>query len=115
MSFPLYSRRLWYLLDAVASWYQQPQPIKQAPVFPCMQFWITTGFDARSPWEICAIHHEANVEPTNNQGKLFTLESINNLILDFNYGANEVKNKPNFLMTKELVSEDHGLNQSGEI
>ena len=47
--------------------------------------------------------------------KLFTLESINNLILDFNYGANEVKNKPNFLMTKELVSEDHGLNQSGEI
>ena len=47
--------------------------------------------------------------------KLFTLENLNNLILHFNYGANESRNKPNCLTIKELVSEDHGLNQSGEI
>ena len=48
-----------------------------------------------------------------NKEKLFTLDYLNNLILYFNYGTNEARNKPNCLTTKELASEDHGLNQSG--
>ena len=49
-----------------------------------------------------------------NKEKLFTLDHLNNLILYFNYGTNDARNKPNCLTAKELTSEDHGLNQSGK-
>ena len=48
-----------------------------------------------------------------NKEKLFTLNYLNNVILYFNYGTNDARNKPNCLTAKELVSESHGLNQSG--
>ena len=50
-----------------------------------------------------------------NNEKLFTVQHLNNLILHFNYGGNDARNKPNCLTTRELLSEDHGLNQSGKI
>ena len=50
-----------------------------------------------------------------NKEKLFTLQHLNNLIVHFNYGGNDARNKPNCLTTKELLCEDHGLNQSGKI
>ena len=49
----------------------------------------------------------------NKQKLLYTFDYLNNLILYFNYGANDARNKPNRLTTEELVSDDHGLNQSG--
>jgi len=49
-----------------------------------------------------------------NKEKLFSLEHLNNLIIHFSYGANDLRNKPNCVTTKELSSGDHGLNQSGK-
>ena len=48
-----------------------------------------------------------------NKEKLFTLDYLNNLILYFNYGTNDARNKPNCLTAEELASEAHSLNQSG--
>lgn len=45
-------------------------------------------------------------------GKLFTLEQLNNIIIHFNYGT-DGRNKPNVLNSKVLSSADHSLNQSG--
>ena len=49
----------------------------------------------------------------NKEKFLYTFDYLNNLILYFNYGANDARNKPNCLTTEELASDDHGLNQSG--
>ena len=66
-------------------------------------------------WGTHAICHKAYVEPTNNlitKEKPFTLK--HSLILHFNHGVNDIRNKPNCVTVKEVVPGGHSLNQGGE-